>query len=283
MYSPAKLSLFLLLTQALGVITLASVVAGHPLGSGATPHLSRAVEAHGRPKAPPRATSSKETTAHEPMKGAEGHGAAEREPLDAPSAMHALFEGNGRFVSGQLVRHHFAAERRGLVAGQHPKAIVLSCSDSRLPPELIFDQTLGDLFVVRSAGNVLDRIELASMEYAAEHLHTRLLVVLGHERCGAVTAAVEGGPALTPNLQALMEELGPSIEGLRGKFTGELLVHQAVEANVEATADKLLDRSPLLSRLVKEGKLAVVEAVYDLETGRVRQLAGPERALAHLH
>jgi carbonic anhydrase len=202
---------------------------------------------------------------------------------DAAHALDSLVEGNERFVSGHPHLHDFGIERRGLVTGQHPRAIVLSCSDSRLPPEFVFDQTLGELFVVRSAGNVADTVSLASIEYAAEHLHTHLLVILGHEHCGAVTAAAEGEKMPTRNLQSLMEELSPSLAPLKGRLSGEALIHQGVEANVVATAEKVLDRSALLDELVKEGKLQVVEGVYDLESGRVRRLAEAEHALALHH
>lgn len=226
------------------------------------------------------------TTAKETDGPAAHHGEAvagkthENEPK---RALQSLLDGNERFVSSRVRAHNFASERKALVAGQHPKAIVLSCSDSRLPPELVFDQTLGELFVVRSAGNVADKIGLASIEYAAEHLHSRLLIVLGHEKCGAVTAAVKGGKMPTANLEALMQEIGPSLRGLKEKYSGDELVHWGVEANVAATADEILERSPLLSHLVKEGELQLVEAVYDLDNGQVRQLAGPNRAAPHAH
>jgi carbonic anhydrase len=209
--------------------------------------------------------------------------AAEHGATDPKAAVQSLFDGNGRFVSGHVRTHDFGTERKALTSGQHPKAIVLSCSDSRLPPELIFDQSLGEIFVVRSAGNVADAIGLASIEYAAEHLHTHVLVVLGHEKCGAVTAATQGGKMPTKNLEALMAEIGPSLDGLLGKYTGEELVHHGVEANVTATANEVLDRSPLLTKMVKEGELEVIQAVYDLDTGQVRELAGPDQAAAHVH
>jgi carbonic anhydrase len=195
----------------------------------------------------------------------------------------ALFAGNARFVADHPNEHHFVSERKALATGQHPRAMVLSCSDSRLPPELIFDQTLGELFVVRSAGNVADRIGLASLEYAAEHLGSKVLVVLGHEKCGAVTAAAKGGKMPTENLTALMDEISPSLTAIRARYQGDELVHFGVEANVAATADEVLDRSPVLKELVEKGELTVIQAVYDLGTGQVRLLAGPEHALAHVH
>lgn len=291
--APAKVLLALVAVQSLGAVAIGGVVIARTLSPTPAPHLRKSLnEGRTKPKASPRATPGKDaattTEAHaqtqaHPTGGHAAPGEHGAEGIDAQAAIQSLFEGNGRFMSGHVQRHDFGVERKGLVAGQHPKAIVLSCSDSRLPPELIFDQSLGELFVVRSAGNVADRIGLASMEYAAEHLHTPVLVVLGHEKCGAITAASQGGEMPTANLQALMAELGPSLEGLKGKFAGAELVHQGVEANVAATADEVIDRSPLLSKLVKEGELKVIQAVYDLETGQVRQLAGPEHAVAHLH
>lgn len=230
-------------------------------------------------------------TAAHAQAGAAGHGAApageakgghgEGKGPTPAEVSQALFAGNERFVSDHPAAHSYGAERKALTQGQHPKAMVLSCSDSRLPPELIFDQSLGDLFVVRSAGNVADRIGLASLEYAAEHLGARVLVVLGHEKCGAVTAAAKGGAMPTENLTALMEEIGPSLRDLRGTYQGDELVHRGIAANVEQTADEVLDRSPLLKKLVAEGELEVLQAVYDLETGKVKQLSGPEHALRH--
>ena len=229
---------------------MGGVVIARTLSPPPAPHLRKSLgEGRSRPKVAPRADEGKtEAAAAEPKK------AGEHQEAGPKTALESLFEGNGRFMSGHVHSHDFGAERKALVQGQHPKAIVLSCSDSRLPPELIFDQTLGELFVVRSAGNVADTIGLASMEYAAEHLHSRVLLVLGHEKCGAVTAATQGGKMPTKNLEALMTELAPSLDGLKGKYTGDELVHRGVEANVAATTGEILERSPLLAKLVKDGE-----------------------------
>ncbi len=271
----------LIAVQSIGAVAIGGVVIVRTINPPPTPpHLRKTVaEGRSQPKGPPRAPAkeARAPATGEPKK-AEEPGAA-----DSTGAVESLFEGNGRFMSGHVHSHDFGAERKALVTGQHPKAIVLSCSDSRLPPELVFDQTLGELFVVRSAGNVADTIGLASMEYAAEHLHTRLLVVLGHEKCGAVTAASQGGKMPSPNLEALMKELGPSLEGLKGKFTGDELVHRGVEANVAATAEEILQRSPLLAKLVKEGELTMIRAVYDLDSGQVRELSPPPSAADHVN
>src|SRR3954471_10120329 len=116
-------------------------------------------------------------------------------PVDADQALHQLMAGNKRFVAGHLRTRDEPPRRVELANGQKPVAVIVSCSDSRVPPELVFDQDLGDIFVVRTAGQVVGDLELGSIEYAVEHLGTRLIVVLGHARCGAVMAAVNGGEA----------------------------------------------------------------------------------------
>jgi carbonic anhydrase len=254
--------------QSIAVIGVGAVVLVHTLK---TPVVLSAVK-HGRDDTTPR-----------PKPGAKPEEAKKEAELTPPDVVKMLLAGNDRFVADHPSTHHFFTERKTLAGGQHPKAIVLSCSDSRLPPELIFDQSLGDLFVVRSAGNVADKIGIASMEYAAEHLGSKVLVVLGHEKCGAVTAAAKGGTMPTENLKALMDEISPSLKDLRGKYEGEELVHFGVEANVDMTADEVLDRSPLLRELVEKGELIIIQAVYDIDSGHVREVVGPEHALAHVH
>lgn len=192
--------------------------------------------------------------------------------LDPRAVVMELVEGNERFARGVAKHRDLLGDRRGLVEGQHPKAIVLGCSDSRVPPELVFDETLGALFVVRSAGNVADKIGLASMEYAVEHLHAPVLLVLGHEKCGAVTAAASGDKMPSENLQALADEIAPGLAKLKASYKGPELVHYGVEANVTATANEVIDRSVVLRKAVEEGHLAIVRAIYDLGSGRVRWL-----------
>lgn len=229
--------------------------------------------------AAPAATKAKPAEVHEakPAK-------AEPPPIDPRTVVTELYDGNDRFSHGVSKHRDMLAERKELATGQHPKAIVLSCSDSRVPPELVFDMSLGELFVVRSAGNIADKVELGSMEYAAEHLKAPVLVVMGHEKCGAVTAAAAGEPMPSPNMQALVDEIAPGLSPLKAKFKGEELVHKGVEANVNAVAGELIDRSPVLRKLVEEGRLNIVRAVYDLDTGSVRWLdiaeAGPEPVVA---
>jgi carbonic anhydrase len=186
------------------------------------------------------------------------------------SVLAELKAGNGHHVAHRYQHPHESLERlRQLVSGQHPHAEVLSCSDSRVPPELIFDQGLGDLFVIRVAGNVASDTELGSLEYGAEHLHVPLIVVLGHESCGAVTAAVQGGPP-EGHISVLVDLIKPAVEKTRGR-SGDP-VSNAVRMNVELVVKQLRSSTPILSELVAHGKLRIVGAVYSIETGTVTWL-----------
>ncbi len=183
-----------------------------------------------------------------------------------------LVTGNRRFVMGlPRARDHVKA-REELFQGQHPKAIVLACADSRVGPELVFDKGLGSLFVVRSAGNIADPILLGSIEYAAEHLHVPLLVIVGHEKCGAVSAAVSGAKLPSPNLDAIVRKIAPALEGLKSGLNTDERMSLAVEANVHRSASDILRHSPLLRDLVEEGKLTIIKAVYQLKTGEMKRL-----------
>jgi carbonic anhydrase len=186
------------------------------------------------------------------------------------SALAELKAGNDHHVRHQYQHpHENAARQRELSSGQHPHAEILSCADSRVPPEIIFDQGLGDLFVVRVAGNVATDAEVGSLEYGAEHLHIPLLVVLGHERCGAVTAAVEGGPP-EGHIAVLVNLIKPAVEKSRG-LTGDPVAN-AVRTNVELVVKQLRSSDPILAELVAHGKLRIVGAVYSLDTGKVNWL-----------
>ena len=190
--------------------------------------------------------------------------------VTADSALAELSAGNAHHVEHRYQHPHETANRqRELVSEQNPHAEILSCSDSRVPPEVIFDQGLGDLFIVRVAGNVASDTELGSLEYGAEHLHVPLLVVLGHQHCGAVTAAVEGGGA-EGHIAALVKLLRPAVEETR-KLPGDP-VENAVKANVEMVAKQLRTSTPVLAKLVAQGKLRVVGALYSLDTGKVTWL-----------
>ena len=193
------------------------------------------------------------------------------EPKVTPdSALDELKAGNLHHARHQYQHPHATVTRqRELVAGQHPHAEILSCADSRVPPEIIFDQGLGDLFVVRVAGNVATDTEIGSLEYGAEHLHIPLLVVLGHESCGAVTAAVQGGEA-EGHIIALVNLIRPAVDKSRG-MPGDRVAN-AVRINVQMVVQQLRSSTPVLSELVAQGKLKIVGGVYSLETGKVTWL-----------
>jgi carbonic anhydrase len=197
--------------------------------------------------------------------------------VPAREALERLKEGNRRFVAG--VRGHDAAleARRAELAGrQEPFAIILGCSDSRVPAELVFDQGLGDLFVIRVAGNIVAPSQVGSVEVAAERFGTRLVVVLGHSMCGAIYATLEelSRPAAnqSPNLRSIVDRVRPSIEGLLDtplRKDHDALVHAAVRANIRASADHLRHGSALLESRIQKDGLLVVGAEYSLETGVV--------------
>ncbi|HEY7305702.1 MAG TPA: carbonic anhydrase [Bryobacteraceae bacterium] len=179
-------------------------------------------------------------------------------------------EGNARYA-GNKEQHpdETLARRRELETAQHPLAVILSCSDSRVPPELIFDQGLGDLFVIRVAGNIVHDDELASIEYAVEHLHTKLIVVLGHEKCGAVTAAVQG--AHDPgHLKAVTSAIQPAVEDTRN-VSGDK-VHNCILANARRVALQIRGSEPVLRELVEKRSVKVVAADYALDSGKVTLL-----------
>jgi carbonic anhydrase len=194
------------------------------------------------------------------------------EPNVTPDAVLAeLKTGNAHHVRHQYQHPHETLTRqRELVGGQHPHAEILSCADSRVPPEIVFDQGLGDLFVVRVAGNVATDTEIGSLEYGAEHLHIGLLVVLGHESCGAVTAAVQGSNA-EGHIAALINLIKPAVESTRG-MPGDPVAN-AVSSNVHMVVQQLRSSTPVLSELVAHGKLKIVGGVYSLETGAVKWLS----------
>ena len=197
--------------------------------------------------------------------------AAQEAVPSAAVVLQELKAGNDHHVAKRYQHpHQSAARQRELVADQHPHAIVLSCADSRVAPEIILDQGLGDLFDVRVAGNVAGETELASIEYAAEHLHTPLLVVMGHQKCGAVTAAAEAGEP-EGHLPALIALIRPAVA--KAKSLPGNLVDNAVRINVENVVAGVRTSKPLLQHLVESGHLTVVGAVYSLDTGKVSWLA----------
>jgi carbonic anhydrase len=193
--------------------------------------------------------------------------AAEPANVTADEALARLKAGNERFVTGKLIHPNVGTDRRAEVAkGQNPFAIIVGCSDSRVGPEVVFDQGLGDIFVIRTAGNVVDDVALGSIEYAADHFGVPVILVLGHTRCGAVSAAVAGGQA-PGHVASVVEKIKPAVDETKGK-PGDA-VDNAVRANVRHVVNQLRNATPILSALVKSGKLRVVGACYDLDTARV--------------
>jgi len=198
--------------------------------------------------------------------------------LSANEALQRLREGNRRFVAG--VRSPDAltipAQRDEHLAGQEPCAVILGCSDSRVPVEIVFDQGLGDLFVIRVAGNVVAASQIGSVEFAVERFGTRLVVVLGHTQCGAVQATLEElqrpSERQSPNLRSIVDRIRPAVEGLLAtepRHDREALARLAVRANVRASANHLRHGSIVLEHLVQKDGLLVVGAEYALETGVV--------------
>jgi carbonic anhydrase len=196
----------------------------------------------------------------------------------AREALQSLREGNHRFVAEQASSDGQTnkARRKGLLTGQEPFAIILGCSDSRVPAELVFDQGLGDLFVIRVAGNIVAPSQVGSVEFAAERFGTRLVIVLGHTQCGAILATLEElerpSENRSPNLRAIVDYIRPSVETLVETDLAknhEVLVHHAVRANIRSAADHLRHGSRILEELIRTDGLLVVGAEYSLETGEV--------------
>jgi len=198
--------------------------------------------------------------------------------ISAAEALERLRDGNQRFARDDCGSESITdtAHRMRLVRGQEPFAIILGCSDSRVPAELVFDQGLGDLFVIRVAGNIVASSQVASVEFAAEAFGTRLVVVLGHTRCGAVTATLDGlkqsTDAGTPNLESIVNRIRPSVEALldsEDDLDSDAVIELAVRANIRASAEHLRHDSPILGKLIEEDGLVVIGAEYHLETGLV--------------
>lgn len=183
-----------------------------------------------------------------------------------------LMEGNQRFISGKSKSVDVVSLRQSLATNQKPKVAVLACSDSRVSPEILFDKSLGDLFVVRSAGNVADAIGVGSIEYAVEHLGSSVLVVLGHTGCGAVKAACSGDKMPTPDLQAIMDKIEPAVKRAKRYAATKEVENAAIRENVHQSANAVIASSEVLQHFMQAGKLTVFEAVYDLASGKVVQL-----------
>lgn len=205
-------------------------------------------------------------------------GAGADAPANAPSpdqALGMLREGNGRYVAGAEQHLNSSAARRAEVAsGQNPFAILLSCSDSRVPVERLFDRGIGDLFVIRVAGNVSDTDEIGTIEYGVGHLNAPLVVVMGHSACGAVKA-VASGAEVHGSIPGLVDNIIPAVEWVkknRPELKGDELVNAAIEANVWQSVNDLIAHSQEVREHLSQGKVKVVGAVYDLASGKVRWL-----------
>ena len=182
-------------------------------------------------------------------------------------ALQLLIEGNKRFAAMNATHPNQSKERRDEVkGGQKPFAVIVGCSDSRIPPEILFDQGIGDVFVIRLAGNIVDDTALGSIEYAVEHLGTRLIMVLGHDKCGAVTAAVKGGD-IPGHIGSIVKAIAPAVKKAKNQ-SGDLL-ENAIRENVAMAVDRLKSSSSLLAHLVKDGVLKIVGAYYRLDDGKV--------------
>ena len=189
--------------------------------------------------------------------------------VDADTALKQLIEGNTRFSTGKASHPHQEASRReALNQGQHPIAVVVSCSDSRVGPELVFDQGLGDLFVVRTAGNLVGDIELGSIEYAVEYLGVTLIVVEGHEKCGAVSAAGTTGH-FEGHIQTLVTKVRANLS--QSKVSKSASLMEAVDGNVKAVVNQL-QKSPDFAKKIKSGQLKVVGCHYTLSDGHIQIL-----------
>jgi carbonic anhydrase len=198
--------------------------------------------------------------------------------IPATEALQRLREGNARFVSGERTVDILTSpsRRTELASGQEPFAIILGCSDSRVPAEIVFDQGLGDLFVIRVAGNIVAPSQIGSVEFAAERFHTRLVVVLGHSQCGAIQATLEELQQPTEkqsrHMHTIVDRIRPSVEGLLStelRHDREMLVRHSVRANVRISANHLRHGSDVLEELIARNGLVVVGAEYSLETGVV--------------
>ena len=195
-----------------------------------------------------------------------------REQITGKEALELLFAGNKKFLAGKPEHpNHCAESRLGLTSGQNPIDVVLTCADSRVPPVDVFDQGLGDLFVVRVAGNIINDHILGSIEYAVSHLDTPLVMVMGHSSCGAVGAVAQG-----LKLHGHIASLGPSIDAAlkKTKGMGGCWPDNAAKELAKTTAEKIAESEPIVADLVKEGRVLVVATYYDLTTGEVSMLSG---------
>jgi carbonic anhydrase len=193
--------------------------------------------------------------------------------LTAQEVWHRLLEGNMRFVQGLFRGRNLLDLRQTLTQGQSPEAAVLCCADSRVPAEIVFDQSLGDLFVVRSAGLVLEPTTLGSLEYAVAHLHVPLLIIKGHEACGAVTAAVHHPDLDEGHITAVVRQIAPAAARARESgLSGPELVEAATNAHLAALHDAMRRQSAIIGDALTSGRLHIVVSKYSLHNGQVEVL-----------
>ncbi|MBD3398194.1 carbonic anhydrase [Candidatus Micrarchaeota archaeon] len=186
--------------------------------------------------------------------------------MDAEEAMERLMEGNARFVQGVRKQYDFIARRKELLEGQNPFATILTCSDSRVRPEYIFDANIGEIFNIETAGNVVDAVALGSIEYGVEHLHTPVLMILGHTKCGAVTSCCQLEGELAGNLGDIMKKIEPAA------LKSQKKIDETIDENMKCVKECILQNSPVVKKAAEEGKVRIVLAKYILETGEVKVL-----------
>lgn len=254
------------------VISVSAVVSAGLSGCESDGPKKRLVVSFTKPTAA-SAEKEGETTGEEGLEhtGDTAHPSAEHAPaVSSAEALKRLIQGNQRYVANKLLRpHRDAVRRQETFGGQNPFAVILTCSDSRVAPEILFDQGIGDLFVIRTAGNVAGEAALGSIEYAVEHLGVPLVLVLGHQKCGAVTAAVEGGEA-GGHVSHILEKIAPAVE--KARSLGGDLVSAAIDVNIGEVLAGLKTSEPILKETVEAGHVEILGARYDLDTGVVNFL-----------
>lgn len=194
------------------------------------------------------------------------------------ASLQKIMDGNKRYVEGKLASKDLGDnKRKELTKGQKPFAIVVTCSDSRVPPELLFDQGLGDIFVVRVAGNIVDPIALGSIEYGAEHLNSPLLFILGHSKCGAVKATLEAKGEPEGNIGAIVKKITPAAKAAKKRGgTEDQILETAIQENVKNVYKDVMNKSKIIPELVHEGKLKIVAGEYNIATGKVDMIELPK-------
>ncbi|MCD7977319.1 MAG: carbonic anhydrase [Tannerellaceae bacterium] len=202
--------------------------------------------------------------------------AAQTDLPQTEDPLEILKAGNERFYTGKSIHlHQDTVKIHELTAGQYPKAVIISCSDSRVPPEIIFDQGLGDIFTIRTAGHVMSDYEEGSVEYAVEHLHSPLVIVLGHEKCGAIHAMLEhkDNDHVHGHIAAIVDALKNEPEEQEVfRTAGDDLPEQAIMANIVHGVKQLRTSDPILSKMYQEGEIRIIGALYHLENGQVEFL-----------